>query len=378
MKRILINFGLIISVLAMINSCAEKKASEEKVTSNLIDQNATKETHQLYNQLKEMSSQSLMFGMHDAMGYGVGWSNDDRRCDVKDVCGDYPAVFSWDFLTMFENETEAARMLDRMKFAYNSGGINTICWHFRDYEKNSFYADGLGYEAFPALLPGGKYHENYKISLIEIAEFVQKCRGKNGELIPIIFRPFHEQNGSWFWWGKGHRTEQQYIDLWQFTVTYLRDTLEVHNFIYAFSPDGNQWENKAEYLVDYPGDEYVDMYGVDFYFPSGDDATISRFKQRCQHVVEYAQEKNKVAAVTEAGSRKDWQLSELAIPNWFTKCLLAPIKEDEIAKNVSFACVWRNASTDHHFAPYPGHSSVPDFMEFYKDEFTIFLEDLKK
>lgn len=359
-------------------TCGDSTTKSNQSVSDLIDPNATQETIHLYHYLKENSGSSLMFGMHDATGYGVGWSNDDRRSDVKDVCGDYPAVFSWDFLTMFENETEAARMLDRIQFAYNSGGINTICWHFRDYEKNSFYADGLQYAVVPSILPVGKYHENYKLSLIQIAEFARKCRGKKGELIPIIFRPFHEQNGSWFWWGKGHRTEQQYIDLWQFTVHYLRDTLEVHNFIYAFSPDGNQWENKTDYLTDYPGDDYVDMFGVDFYFPNGDALTITRFQQRCRHIVEYAQERDKVAAVTEAGSRKDWQLSELAIPNWFTTCLLAPIKGDDIAKDVSFACVWRNASTTHHFAPYPGHSSVPDFLIFYNDDYTMFLKDLEK
>ena len=364
--------------MMFMNACADNSTKSEKLESNLIDPDATKETIHLYNNLKEMSTQSLMFGMHDAMGYGVGWNNDDRRCDVKDVCGEYPAVFSWDAMSIIDGRTETSRLQDKIQFAYNSGGINTICWHFREYEKNSFYSEGIGYEVVTAILPGGKYHEDYKISLVKIAEFVRKCRGVNGEIIPIIFRPFHEQNGTWFWWGRTHRTEQQYIDLWKFTVEYLRDTLQVHNFIYAFSPDGNQWNTKAEYLVDYPGDDYVDMFGVDFYFPNGDASTISKFQERCQHVVEYAQERDKIAAVTEAGSRKNWQLSELAIPNWYTTCLLAPIKSDDIAKNVSFACVWRNASTDHHFAPYPGHTSVPDFMNFYNDEFTVFLNELNK
>lgn len=358
-------------------SCTEKQ-SEQVLTSNLIDRQATRETHQLYNQLKTMSPHSLMFGMHDPMGYGVGWDNDDRRSDVKDVCGDYPAVFSWDVLTLLESEKAAQRLTDRITFAYNSGGINTLCWHQREMEKSSFYAQGLDYQVVPAILPGGKYHKEYKRRLIKIAAFAKSLRGKNGELIPLIFRPYHEQNGSWFWWGKGHRTEEEFVKLWKFTVDYLKDSLQVHNFIYAFSPDGNQWETKDQYLTDYPGDDYVDLLGVDFYFPNGNDETIERFQKRCQQVVEYARERSKVAAVTEAGSRKDWQLSELAIENWFTHCLLSPIKNDEIARNISFACVWRNANTKHHFAPYPGHASVPDFLAFYEDDFTLFLQDLNK
>lgn len=43
----------------------------------------------------------MLFGQHDATGYGVGWSGDDRRSDVKDVCGDYPALFSWDAYHIF-------------------------------------------------------------------------------------------------------------------------------------------------------------------------------------------------------------------------------------------------------------------------------------
>lgn len=362
--------------MLIINACAENSTEPEKLETNLIDQNATKETIHLYNNLKEISSQSLIFGMHDALGYGVGWNNEDHRCDVKDVCGDYPAVFSWDAMTIIEGGYEAIKLQDRILYAYNSGGINTICWHFRDYEKNSFYSENISYDVVTSILQGGKYHEEYKVSLLKIAEFTRKLRGTNGELIPIIFRPYHEQNGRWFWWGKGHRTEQQYIDLWRFTIEYLRDILEVHSFIYAFSPDGNQFITKSEYMNDYPGDDYVDLFGLDFYFPGGDAATVAKFQNACKIIVEYAQERDKVAAVTEAGSRKDWELSELAIPHWFTSCLLAPIKIDDTARNVAFACVWRNASTTHHFAPYPGHSSVQDFLNFYNDPFTMFLDEL--
>lgn len=48
-----------------------------------------------------------------------------------------------------------------------------------------------------------------------------------GELIPVIFRPYHEHNGDWFWWGKGVNSEEDYIKLWQFTVEYLRDEKDV-------------------------------------------------------------------------------------------------------------------------------------------------------
>ena len=89
-------------------------------------------------------------------------------------------------------------------------------------------------------------------------------------MVPIVFRPYHEFDGDWFWWGKSHCTREDFISLWRFTVSYLRDSLDVHNFIYAFSPD-NKFNSEAEYLSRYPGDGYVDLVGVDNYGDFGRD-----------------------------------------------------------------------------------------------------------
>jgi mannan endo-1,4-beta-mannosidase len=66
----------------------------------------------------------------------------------------------------------------------------------------------------------------------------------------------------------------------------------------------------------------------------------------------------------------------LEIDRWFTRCLLAPIKTSQTAMNIAYAAVWRNAHDRHHFAPYPGHSSVSDFMAFYNDPTTLFADEL--
>lgn len=346
--------------------------------AGLIDRRATQETKHLYQTLKSIGSNALLFGMHDATGYGVGWRGDEKRSDVKAVCGDYPAVFSWDAMDLFHtSDSIISSLRNKIQFAYNKGGINTICWHQGDPQYNEFYAEEIEYEVVPAILSEGKYHKFYKNKLDKLGRFAKSLQDTNGKLIPIIFRPYHEQNGDWFWWGKMHRTEQEYIELWRFTVNYLKDSLQVRNFIYAFSPDGNQYKSKAEYLIDYPGDDYVDMLGLDFYFPNGSKKRIKAFQRKCIHIVEYAREKDMIAAVTEAGSRLNWEKSELLINNWFTSCILEPIKRNSTAREIIYVAVWRNASKKHHFAPYPGHQSEQDFMDFYNDPFTAFLKDLK-
>ena len=55
----------------------------------------------------------------------------------------------------------------------------------------------------------------------------------NGEVIPLIFRPFHEMSGSWFWWGGANCEAKDYISLWKETVELLRDKHNLHNLLYA-------------------------------------------------------------------------------------------------------------------------------------------------
>jgi len=353
---------------AWFSACTDYEASVVSQLNDLIDTNATKETRYLYENLKKYAPDKLLFGMHDATGYGVGWSGNDDRSDVKEVCGSYPAVFSWD-VNGIMNDPDLSRFEYRMLLAYENG-INTLCWHQIDPEGHSFYYDQVNYAVVTSILPGGNYHDIYLQKLQKFAWFMKKLRGPKGESIPVIFRPYHEQNGSWFWWGRTRCTEQEYIELWQFTVTYLRDTLGVHNLIYAFSPDGHQFNSKTEYFKEYPGDDFVDVFGVDFYFWESGTPVFTKFQQQLVYTVQNSQERGKIAALTEVGDEK------VDIDKWYTGYLLTPIKNSSTAKNIAYAAVWRNANADHHFAPYPGHQSVADFLEFYQDPFTVFADNL--
>ncbi len=364
---------------AIYDALTEFEASVHSDLHDLTDNRASKETRYLYDNLKRYAPDYMLFGAHETLGYGVGWSGDDTRSDIKDVCGDYPAVFSWDVYHVF-NDTpdDLQHYVFRIKYAYQLGGVTTFCWHQYDPQKKGFYAKDANYDVVTSILPGGTYHALYKNKLKKLARFVKRLRGPKGETLPVIFRPYHEQNGNWFWWGKGHRTQAQFIRLYRFTVHFLRDSLGVHNFIYAFSPDGNQFSDKEGYLNDYPGDDVVDVLGLDFYFGKGNDDEIRRFQSRVIYTVQYAERKNKLPALTEVGDYYGFSgdKADLKIPNWYTRCFLAPIKYQATAKKIAYGAVWRNASKTHHFAPYPGHPSVPDFLDFYKDNFTLFLHDI--
>jgi len=335
----------------------------------VVDAIATKESKYLFTNLVLLSKKGLLFGHQDDTAYGIGWWDEDARSDIFDVCGSYPAVYGWE---LGELELSRSKNLDdvnfkRMKFwiraAYERGGINTISWH-----STNPFSGGSAWDKTPAvasILPGGIHHEKYKTWLDRLAIFFKSLRSEKGNSIPIIFRPFHEHLGAWFWWGRGNCSAEEYNQVWQFTVDYLINKKNVHNLLFAISP--SPFKNQAEYLERYPGDDYVDVLGVDDYdnYYSGNYANGFRMLRT---IVQMADERNKVAALTEMGiSLKD--------ATCWTKFLRA-LKNDTTARKICYMHVWRNASTDHFFAPYPGQITAPDFVNFYNDPFTMFEDDL--
>jgi mannan endo-1,4-beta-mannosidase len=220
------------------------------------------------------------------------------------------------------------------------------------------------------IIPGGEAHEKYKEILHGIGEWANTIRGDDGALVPVIFRPYHEFDGGWFWWGKPHCTRDEFISLWRFTVSYLRDSLGVHNLLYAFSPD-NRFTTREEFLERYPGDEWVDMVGMDNYGDLGRDRhDIAKAATKLKIVSDYARDAGKLAAFTETG------LESIPDSTWWTQTLLKTMKTGDMS--LCYVLVWRNdaRSPTHYYAPFPGHPSVPDFLAFYRDPYTLFESDL--
>jgi len=340
---------------------------------NLVDNDATFETKALYYNLLKIRGKGILFGQQDATMYGINWKdNEDDRSDVKSVTGSHPAVYGWDLEHVVNQDAQSTNQSENIKKlareAYNRGGINTLSWHMGNPLTGKNFYDTT--KAVYSILPGGSKHEDYKRKLDTIANFISSLKGSDNKLIPVIFRPFHEHTGNWFWWGKPFCSPEEYISLWQFTVSYLRDTQKVRNVLYAYSPDKTSGL-LTEYLERYPGDEYVDILGQDNYWEFRDIKYADMAVKGLAEICKYARSRNKVAALTETGMEK------IENPAWFTEVVLNKIKADPDAREIAYLMVWRNAHTGHFYAPYPGHSSVPDFLKFYADPYTLFQNDIK-
>lgn len=342
-------------------------------TQNLpIDKNATNKTKALYANLQDISGKGVIFGHQDDVAYGIGWKDEKGRSDIKDVCGSYPGLYGWD-LSKIGNDinidsVDFENMQDWIKQAFKRGGINTISWHMDNPVTGGDSWDNT--PAVSAILPEGEKHEFYKQRLDLFADFLNELKVGFGTKIPIIFRPFHEHTGSWFWWGKGNCTHEEYIALWRFTVEYLRDEKDVHHLLYSYSTD--QFNSEEQYLEFYPGDDFVDIIAFDDYHSIKGIDEREKLAYRLKTVVQLAESRVKVAALSETG------LETIPVDDWFTGILLDGIESDEIGKRIAYVMVWRNAWPHHHYAPYPGHSSTADFINFRKDPYTIFEDDLPK
>jgi hypothetical protein len=220
---------------------------------------------------------------------------------------------------------------------------------------------------------GSASNIRFKTWLNRLATFAATLKDSQGNLIPIIFRPFHEHTQSWSWWGATCTTQEEFINLWRFTVSYLRDTKGVHQFIYAISPQMDGLQTKEDILFRWPGDDYVDFIGMDCYHGLYTDA----FKENLLNLSILSQLKKKPCGVTETGIEGIKNADGSDCTDYWTKQILAPLT----GKRVSMVVMWRNKYdptllATHYYSVFTGQASVTDFMTMYNSPLSLFSKDL--
>lgn len=410
-------------------SVTRKDSSTQEVALNtkvkLVDAKASDNTRQIYSYLQAVgSSDSVIFG-HENDLFDKAGSVATSRSDVKDITGSIAGVHGIDTLLLTGNElgaekykkayptepepatpVEAAVRLSnhaiedgsivtlsahmpnfslvKKNADYKSGDKNYLKWDFKGYTPNNTDGDVMN-----NLLPGGKYNEKYTAYLDMIADYATQVKGT------VLFRPFHENTGSWFWWGKAYCEPETYKSVWRYTVEYLRDEKDVHNFIYVYSPSNSNAATIEEYGERYPGDGYVDMVGFDMYDNSrGSDNSswMTAFKNQIDVVEAFAKTHKKLFTVTETGIASDPEpgSNQTALlrqnnvsKDWFNQVLNAVSDSD-----ASYFLLWANfGKQDGYYTPYVdavnadgslhGHETLDSFINFYNDGRSIFAANQK-
>ncbi len=370
-------------LLSIMVSCKDNSKADDPIGES----GKTVRTEYLLSNMAKLSNDGYMFGHHDDTVYGIGWDGDSAASDVKSVCNDYPAIIGFDIANI---ENDDSLNLDGVSFdkireevinQYNRGGVVTISWHANNpnINQNAWVTDAnnpsaVDKQTVASILDGGKNNEKFLAWLDKVSDFLKSLETPYGVKVPVIFRPWHEHTGSWFWWGEKECTPEQYKALWAMTVKQLKKN-DVVNVIYAYSPGGEATPSKNHYMERYPGDDIIDILGLDIYCMAEseeDTASITGFANSLDKNLELAckigKEHNKIVALTETG------FEAIKTANWWTETLAPVLDKHQIA----YAYVWRNAHNriNHYYAPYPGQKSAKDFVAFYNLPKTLFVHDL--
>ena len=358
------------------------------------DPQVTTEARALFQRLMKLQDKGVMYGHQDDLMYGYRWWYETGRSDVKETVGNYPAVAGFE---LGEIGTGHERSLDSVsfvqitemvKFFHQQNGVITVSWHvinpitsqwthrkitpngpgsswdirkFSDEPESveDFELNPYSLNAVKSILPGGENHNLFNGWLNILADYFLTWTDEDGNLIPFIFRPWHEHSGTFFWWGRERCTDEEYAELWRYTVDYLRNK-GLNNILFAYNTD--KVHSLDDFMRGYPGDEFVDIMSIDWY-GQGDE-----FNSSVDRALDFgsrtAQEKGKLFALSECNN------ISLDMINLLKKY------------KVSYFLTWRNA-------PIPAGSTLDTEMEGRMDEWnrqlkqmyanphTFFLKDIQ-
>lgn len=428
--------SLSVSGTALVTESGEQVSMDWRKVS-LADKQANAAALKTYAYLRAVgASDHVIFGMEDELWSKSGAAPDRQNgltgSDVEDMTGSNAGVLGMDALSLTGEEFSAVQYNSSFAVrnglpaidinelgnaaanvkaaaqvanaALGRGALVTLSCHMPDfvqvpetsdyrpgqdpsYAKYNFAASSardLSGDPAHQILPGGPYNDRFNAYLDMIADYAKQVNG------PILFRPFHEGEGSWFWWGASACDAVTYQKLFRYTVEYLRDKKQIHNLIYVYSADGdNTMGSAAAYERRYPGDDYVDVIGFDMYYkdPGADsDPWFSKFAVEVAAAQKFAGQHGKAFAVTETGIMRTvpaqgdvaTALSRSGNPEkqWFEK-VLNVLSDSE----ASYCLTWTN-NTELFHVPYVkavkgdgslyGHEMIDGFMEFFNDKRSVF------
>ena len=207
-------------------------------------------------------------------GQFLGWSGSGSLEEVEKIhraSGQRPAMIGLDYCAWLPgNRPDMAGIDTRTpnEFAKNywrDGGLVDISWHATNPSGGSLKTRDL---KLADLLVPGPLHDRWLESLDRIAAGLQELQEAG---VVVLWRPFHEMNGGWFWWGAQEPAD--FIAAWRQMFDYFTREKKLHNLIWIFSPNHGQ-RNAPDY---YPGDTAVDLAGFDAYTDNIDPQHIKGY-----------------------------------------------------------------------------------------------------
>jgi mannan endo-1,4-beta-mannosidase len=374
--------------------CADGTATAAELRDNLFG-----------NLQTVMDSDAVLFGQQrfnitGVKSDGQQWIADVDsldRSDVRDVTGQHPGLVGidvWDLAIKSDDLSPSPAVhAAAARHVYEQGGVVTMEWEMRGCNSSddaSTGFQGAGNEDCLCKIANDDSFARQWLIDGKLARFADALDRYDMTSMPLIFRPLHELNADWFWWGSrywdcGSRIPgatvtgaDAYRKVFRTIVDYLRQERGLDNLLVAYAPDKLQGAGSSEdalYLVGYPGDEYVDVLGIDLYYDAERslDEQTRTYQRYLEMVTRLARTRGKLAALTETGNYRMSQEATAEDTRWFTEHLLSLMLGNP-AVRLAYIATWENRS-DEYYAPYPGHVAADNLRAFHDSGDTLFLGD---
>lgn len=234
---------LSLTILCLCGCTSEK----EYALSNL---KASENTKKLYSYLCETYGNAIISGQQEST-----WvSGEQYEFEyIYEATGKYPAIRGLDYMNDdFEGVNRRAIEW------YEKGGIVSICWHCgADFSGSWDECKETDITDWEKALTEGT--DEYKALIDGMDKGAKALKELQEKGIPVLWRPFHELDGDWFWWSRGGA--EDFKKLWALMYDRYTNYWGLDNLIWVL---GYSHKNEM-YKEFYPGDEYVDIAGADSY-----------------------------------------------------------------------------------------------------------------
>ncbi|UGU17886.1 glycoside hydrolase family 26 protein [Sinomicrobium kalidii] len=229
-----------------------------------VNKKATKEARHLLNYIYSLGDK-ILTGQHSYNENPAEFYDDAQK-----ITGKYPAVWGTD-LYWNNRGNPGERVVREAVKMHEKGAIVTLMWHVGRPVDNVPYSwsesvqEPVSENDWQQLFtPGSEVHRRWQAQVDTIAKTLKKLQERH---IPVLWRPYHEMNGVWFWWGN-RPGEDGFVKLWKMLYRRLTDHHKLNNLIWVWNANGPRdipYDEAFAYRDFYPGPDYVDILATDVY-----------------------------------------------------------------------------------------------------------------
>jgi mannan endo-1,4-beta-mannosidase len=236
-----------------------------------VNPHATAEARALLKTICAVSGKSILSGQHNFPNHLSQHSDNTAK-----FAGKYPYIWGSDFGFTGGDDKDSIlgrpAMIEEAKRQYSGGSIITLMWHVvrpTDDEpvqpligwRESVQAKLSDFEWKELLTPGTNLHRRWLAQMDTVAGYLNQLQEAK---IPVLWRPYHENNGNWFWWG-GRKGENGFAALYRMTYDRLVNYHHLDNLVWVWNTNAPSGPNAGPYADFYPGPQYCDVLATDIY-----------------------------------------------------------------------------------------------------------------